>query len=124
MDLRDKSITRLRYDCEQGLHRCIVEVEQAGDEGMAEHIKLADEVASRGYRLGPLLESVREIGREKFAERAGLQKEIEILRAKIKRSGRKRARWLKRHDEEKAKELEQDKKKASGGKPQQGSPNK
>jgi len=102
IDLRDKSITRLRYDCEQGLHRCIVEVEQAGDEDMAGHMKLADEVAARGYRLGPLLESVRETGRQNSTERAEQQKEIEILRAKIKQSGRKRARWLKRHDEEKA----------------------
>jgi hypothetical protein len=113
MDLRDKSITRLRYDCEQGLHRCIVEADQGGGEDIKGHIKLANEVAARGYRLGPLLERVLEAGRDKSAETAELQKENEILRAKIKQSGRKRARWLKRYDEEKV----------SGEKPQQDSSN-
>ena len=107
LELREKSITRLRYDVEKRLHTQISSLRQAdavvGDEdeaephvGDKEHIALLDEAERLGYQPTRLLAKLREEGKVKETEIARLAAENEELREAVMRFGKKKARWLRR----------------------------
>lgn len=109
LQLKDKSITRLRYDVEKRLHTQISSLRKAdavaGDEddadphiGDKEHIELLDRAEGLGYQPTRLLATIREDGRMKENEIARLAAENEELRETVTRFGKKKARWLRRFD--------------------------
>lgn len=109
VELKDKSLTRLRYDVERRLDGEISSLREAdaiaGDDAEAdpqagdkEHIALLDAAERLGYRATELLVTLREEGKLKEREIAKLAAENEVLREAVKRFGRKKERWLRRLD--------------------------
>jgi len=111
LDLRGRSLPRLRADVELRLHEQITRLEEADNEaecveepradqaeGRAdgEHLRLLQEARRYGYRTAGLLEDLLDRRTENADEITRLARENEELRARVKRFGRKHERWLRR----------------------------
>jgi len=108
LDLRDSSISRLKYDVEKRLHTHIASLQKADAEaekedsspevGDAEHVELLTAAEQLGYRATSLLAKARAEGKLMAGEIAGLVAENQELREAVMRFGRKKKAWLKRMD--------------------------
>ncbi len=107
VELKGKSIVRLRHDVEKQLHEEILNLKQAdirADEsedtdptaGDIEHVALLDRAEELGYRPITLISRLREEGKLKDDKMAELAAQNEELREAVKRFGRKKERWLRR----------------------------
>jgi hypothetical protein len=111
VDLREKTLTRLKADVEQRLHEHIIRlekadtaVEQAADQvagtreeqADSEHLVLLKEARRYGYRTVPLLEDLLARDGAQAEEMARLAEENKALRDRVQRFGRKHERWLRR----------------------------
>jgi hypothetical protein len=111
LDLREKSLTRLKADVEQRLHEHIIRLERAdtaaeqAEDQVAgtkeehaddEHLVLLKEAKRYGYRTVPLLEDLLAREEAQAGEMARLAEENAALRDRIQRFGKKHERWLRR----------------------------
>lgn len=107
IELKDRAITRLRYDVEKRLHAQISSLRQADsvaddeedaepEAGDKEHIALLDGAEKLGYPATRLLAKLREEGKLRETEIARLAAENQELRDAVKRFGKKKERWLRR----------------------------
>jgi len=112
IELKDKSMTRLRHDVENALDVQIAGLREAdrvaGDSdeadpeaGDKEHVALLERAESLGYRSTRLLSKLKEDGKLKAGQLARLAAENEDLRLAVARFGAKKARWLRRLDRQK-----------------------
>lgn len=115
VELKDRSLTRLRWDVEKRLHGQILSLREADsiagdgedaepDAGDREHIALLDEAEKLGYRATRVLTKLREEGQLRETELARLAAENEELREAVRRFGKKKARWLRRLDRQKGRQ--------------------
>jgi len=111
LDLRGKSLARLKADLESKLHQSITRLEEAdtaasdadeedvpASEARAddEHVRLLAEAKAMGYRAADLLENLLEEKKASAAGLARLAEENVALRERVSRFGKKHERWLKR----------------------------
>ncbi len=105
LDLRSKTLTRLRFDVENHLQHEIsalnglVDSEAGGEPiGSRHHMALLDKASARGYRAVAFLQTLRQEGNLKDERIEALSKENEQLREAVKQFGKRKERWLRRQD--------------------------
>lgn len=102
IDLRNKTLTRLRHDTEQRLATAISDVREVPEEdedlAVAKDTALLDEAEALGYKAIPSIAELRKALDEGEGKVRDLMSENEELREAVTTFGRKKARWLRRFD--------------------------